>query len=316
MERKKKLLMCIGLALVISVTIIVILVWPKSESDQNGDLKQMESTTGKMESENNGGEKTKKRNNNTEGKDSKGNEIWTGDVDAESSQKAKVEDSEGEPKGVEKTISEDNKKNNENDSDGKKRNDSEIETDLKETKITKEVNTDHHNRQENEDKTSTAAEKNADTDGTNNTIVEDEKSNPTIMVDTVVVTKNELSESVTVKIKMINNPGILGTILTVYYDQAVLTLEHANNGEAVSKILSFTPSKELKSGCNFVWDGQEIKDEDVRDGTLLELVFKINEGAKPGNYPISIVCDKNDAVDRELNAIDFSIENGSVVINE
>lgn len=119
---------------------------------------------------------------------------------------------------------------------------------------------------------------------------------------------------VTVRISVKDNPGILGMRFSVSYDESVLTLTGALNGDAVSRILTLTKAKTLCSGCNFVWDGIEIDAEDVKDGTVLELQFRVSDSAAAGNYPITIRYNSGDIVDNDLQKLSPYIQNGYISI--
>lgn len=119
---------------------------------------------------------------------------------------------------------------------------------------------------------------------------------------------------VTVRISVKDNPGILGMRFSVSYDESVLTLTGALNGDAVSRILTLTKAKTLCSGCNFVWDGIEIDTEDVKDGTVLELQFRVSDSAAAGNYPITIRYNSGDIVDNDLQKLSPYIQNGYISI--
>lgn len=119
---------------------------------------------------------------------------------------------------------------------------------------------------------------------------------------------------VTVRISVKDNPGILGMRFSVSYDESVLTLTGALNGDAVSRILTLTKAKTLCSGCNFVWDGIEIDAENVKDGTVLELQFRVSDSAAAGNYPITIRYNSGDIVDNDLQKLSPYIQNGYISI--
>lgn len=119
---------------------------------------------------------------------------------------------------------------------------------------------------------------------------------------------------VTVRISVKDNSGILGMRFSVSYDESVLTLTGALNGDAVSRILTLTKAKTLCSGCNFVWDGIEIDTEDVKDGTVLELQFRVSDSAAAGNYPITIRYNSGDIVDNDLQKLSPYIQNGYISI--
>lgn len=134
---------------------------------------------------------------------------------------------------------------------------------------------------------------------------------PTLKVETVETSAGE--QNVEVKIHVENNPGILAMMLTLEYDTSVLTLTGTANGE-VTKSLSFTKPGKLTSPCNFIWDGVEISESDVKDGTILTLTFDIADNAKAGEYDIKISYPEGSIIDNNIEIIEFEVVNGSVTV--
>lgn len=126
--------------------------------------------------------------------------------------------------------------------------------------------------------------------------------------------ENVLPEStVTVDISIKDNPGILGAILKLEYDSK-LTLKAIKAGDAFSS-LTLTKPGILVSGCKFVWDGQELSQDDIKDGVILSLTFNVSETAEAGDeLPISVSFE--DAMDKDLNAVEIAVTNGKICIQE
>ena len=135
-------------------------------------------------------------------------------------------------------------------------------------------------------------------------------SSPTFVVRNVVV---NAGDTITVAINVKNNPGILAMTLSLAYDESVMELVSATNGEALST-LTMTPSKTLSSGCKFAWDGVKITEEDIIDGEILVLTFAISESAVSGSYDIVVSYTEGDIYDNDINPLSFEIENGTVTI--
>ena len=132
----------------------------------------------------------------------------------------------------------------------------------------------------------------------------------TVSVQSISDTAGSL---VDVNVVIENNPGILGATFQVDYDEG-LTLVGATNGEAFSKLV-MTPSASLTSPCKFVWDGQEITQEDIKDGVILTLRFKISEEAIGGDeYGVNISYRSGTLFDANLDPVDVDINNGFVSV--
>lgn len=140
-----------------------------------------------------------------------------------------------------------------------------------------------------------------------------QEGDPLISIEDIRTSAGTKDVDVIVSIK--NNPGILGMTLEISYDENVMKLISASNGEAVNNILNLTSSKQLQNGSKFVWDGQEILPEDVKDGEILMLRFEISKDSVPGKYPVRFHYRKGDIVNTELNNLEIPIENGSIIIS-
>lgn len=121
-------------------------------------------------------------------------------------------------------------------------------------------------------------------------------------------------EQVEVTVSVGHNPGLLSMTLSVTYDENVLTLRNAENGEAVRDVLNLTCSNEFRSGCKFVWDGIDLSSGDIRDGTVLRLVFDVSSDAEKGTYPISVQCEYGSAIDSNLSTVELTVVNGSISV--
>ena len=133
-----------------------------------------------------------------------------------------------------------------------------------------------------------------------------------IIVDGVTAAPGD--KEVVVPVLIENNPGVLGMMLSISYDETVMSMTSVENGEAVSEVLTLTQSNSLDTGCVFVWDGLEISDEEIKNGAILLMKFNIDNNAPDGNYQIVIVCDEGDIIDNDLYTLSPTIVNGSITI--
>ena len=135
--------------------------------------------------------------------------------------------------------------------------------------------------------------------------------------NSTVITVPAVSElpgaTVDVALTIENNPGVLGATLTITYDEG-LTLIGASNGEAFSPLVLTKPGK-FTSPCNFIWDGQDIEAEDIKDGKILVLQFTIPEDAKAGTkYNVRASYEEDGIVDFNLKPVAADIVNGYVEV--
>lgn len=129
-------------------------------------------------------------------------------------------------------------------------------------------------------------------------------------VDTVTVTSD--TKKAEIKVSVANNPGILGMLISLEYNENALKLVDCQTGLALSALTFQKPSK-YTSGCNFVWYGSETGE--VMDGEMLILTFEIAEDAEPGSYPITISWNDRDIYDNNCDMVDPNVTQGAIVIN-
>lgn len=135
-------------------------------------------------------------------------------------------------------------------------------------------------------------------------------TNPTIIVEN----KNSaVGSNVKVDIKIVNNPGISGAILSVKYATS-LTLLSAESG-ASFKDLDYTEPVNFISGCSFQWDSLDATASE--DGVILTLTFKVSENAKENDLlDVAVSYIKGEIYDSNLQDVDVDIVNGGIsVIN-
>jgi len=128
-------------------------------------------------------------------------------------------------------------------------------------------------------------------------------------------TYGKAGDIIPVTVDLRENPGLLGAILTLEYDEEAMTLVDVENGEAVSGVLTLTHSKEFQSGMNFVWDGLEIEPGDIKEGTMLVLYFQLSPDAIPGKrYPLKLEYKPGSVIDEDLNKVNLTLSQGFVEI--
>lgn len=130
---------------------------------------------------------------------------------------------------------------------------------------------------------------------------------PTFVVDNVTASAGETVE---VTVNVAENPGILGMVISVEYDESVLTLTSSANGDALSALTFQKPSK-YESGSNYVWYGSETGE--VTDGSVLKLTFTVAENAY-GTYPITVMYEDGSIYDAGYNSISLEVVNGSITV--
>jgi hypothetical protein len=137
-------------------------------------------------------------------------------------------------------------------------------------------------------------------------------ADPSITVSSVSA---KPGDDVQVAVQLDNNPGVLGMILTAHFDETSCLLQSVENGDAFSGVLDLTTSKTLNSGGRFVWDGVDISQDNIKDGSVLLMNFSISKDTKEGQYPITLKYLDGDIVDTNLEAVTPLIENGFINVS-
>ncbi len=133
---------------------------------------------------------------------------------------------------------------------------------------------------------------------------------PTVSVQSVT---DIAGATVDVNVVIENNPGILGATLTFSYDNG-LTLLSATSGDAFSPLAMTKPGK-YSSPCNFVWDGQELTADQIKDGVILTLQFKIDENAAANDqYAVNLSYSSGDIFDANIDPIELEVNSGTVSV--
>lgn len=138
----------------------------------------------------------------------------------------------------------------------------------------------------------------------------DGSDSPTVSVDS---TSALAGDTVNLAVRISNNPGILGATLTVSFDSE-LTLTSAKAGDAFGALTLTKPGK-FTSPCNFVWDGQEINPEDIQDGIILTLSFKVAESAAAEKkLKINISCKESNITNTNLQPVHVEMVGGVITV--
>lgn len=121
-------------------------------------------------------------------------------------------------------------------------------------------------------------------------------------------TAEDIEVQLTISIE--NNPGILGLMLSFEYNTEIFTMISAENGSAFGT-LNFTAPETLGSGATFIWDGLYLEDEDIADGDILTITFRVSASAPAGSYAVLLHAD---AFDNDLAPIVIGMESATIVI--
>lgn len=114
-------------------------------------------------------------------------------------------------------------------------------------------------------------------------------------------------DTVTVPVKLSKNPGIMAMLLDFKYDSSVLTYSSYKNGDLLSDI----EVNATEGSVRMI----DIENNDFKtDGTIINLVFKINKNAKPGKYDITLDVGPGSISNYDEQSIVPKVTNGTVTV--
>lgn len=128
------------------------------------------------------------------------------------------------------------------------------------------------------------------------------------------VSVNKGTGEVTMNIRVLNNPGIMGAVLKVSVDDKVLGLKEATKTEYPGLTLTSPGPKTTASPYTFMLDALELAKEDKKDGTLFTITFKVKDTAATGKYDIKLSYDNGAIFDEDYKDPKVCLENGSITI--
>lgn len=121
-------------------------------------------------------------------------------------------------------------------------------------------------------------------------------------------------DTVSVAIKMDENPGIIAARIKVSYDSKALTLMKAEDGGILGEY-TFGNDKNANPYV-MLWENGTASKDYTSTGTLATLTFKIADDAAEGDYEIGISYDQEEIYNVDLKNVKFSITNGKVTVGK
>lgn len=127
---------------------------------------------------------------------------------------------------------------------------------------------------------------------------------PALAVDTVTA---HTGDTVSVAVRVANNPGIVGMRFCVSYDPAVLTLTDMAEQDFAG--VEFGP---VSNPVSVIWL-DAIHPDNTTDGVVALLTFAVAENAPVGEYPLSLsLADEHDIFNAALEAVRLDLVDGAV----
>ena len=139
---------------------------------------------------------------------------------------------------------------------------------------------------------------------------------PTIVVDSVSVSKSTEIKTVSVDVSIENNTGLGGMLFKIAYPEA-FALTSVERGDALETLDYTKPGILTANPVSVAWDGIE---NDFSNGTLLTLTFTVPANTNIGEYPIQITYKDGDIYNigegvNEYFDINVNIVNGGITVS-
>ncbi|MGM9551175.1 MAG: cohesin domain-containing protein [Clostridia bacterium] len=149
------------------------------------------------------------------------------------------------------------------------------------------------------------------------TVTVTKKDEPTnaasITVGTVTA---KAGETVTIPISISNNVGIAGFNLTINYDKTLLTPVSIEKGSALTAgtLTSNIQQGGDMSAYEFVTAYWQNPSNVTNNGEILNVTFKVAEGAEEGEIPVTITYEEGDITNQDYDDVALEITNGAVTV--
>lgn len=132
------------------------------------------------------------------------------------------------------------------------------------------------------------------------------ESVPAIIIDNSYANPGK---TVTVKIKIQNNPGIVSIKQLISYDTNVIELISVSDGIFTNTI--YGPLNKTPFVINWI---DTLSPDNNSNGTFATLIFRVKDNAPVGTYSITTTYDAEDIFNYNFENIAFSIVNGSITV--
>ena len=135
-----------------------------------------------------------------------------------------------------------------------------------------------------------------------------------LIISAESVTVNKGTGEVTMNIRVVNNPGIMGAVLKVSVNDDVFGVSGANKVGFPGLTLTAPGSAATSSPYTFMLDSMDLSADDKKDGTLFTITFKIKDTSVTGKYDVKLSCNQGGIFDENYNNLNVTFVNGSITI--
>ena len=135
---------------------------------------------------------------------------------------------------------------------------------------------------------------------------------PVIQVESATVMKG--TSEATVKVRVRNNPGIMGGEFSVRVDDAVFGFKSAQKVDCPSLAVTYSGAGVTASPYKILLDAMELTDADRDDGVLFTITLTIKDPNATGSYAVNLSYDAGATFDEYYNYLNLVVENGTITI--
>lgn len=121
-------------------------------------------------------------------------------------------------------------------------------------------------------------------------------------------------DTVQVTVDLEQNPGLVGMLLSLNYDPAVLTLTNVQ-GAGMMTAGNFTPGNDLSARpYNILWDDGTVHANHTETGTILTLTFTVKDTAAAGSTAITLTYAADSTFNVDLQDVALHISDAALSI--
>ena len=137
----------------------------------------------------------------------------------------------------------------------------------------------------------------------------------TVRIESKTVHRGQTFE---LQIYLDHNPGLVSLMLELEYDKTAMKLVGVSHGDALSTHSFTTTNTETEEGFSvtpfrMLWDGRA---QDKSTGVLVTLTFESKVDAEIGNYPVTVIFDRENTNAEYGVPCEVQIENGSISLTK
>ena len=128
------------------------------------------------------------------------------------------------------------------------------------------------------------------------------------------VSVNKGTDEVSVNVRVINNPGIMGAVLKVSVNNQALAFKGADKTDYPGLTLTGPGPQTTESPYIVMLDAMELTNDDKKDGTLFTVTFTVKDPDESGKYDINLSYDTGAIFDENYKEPKVYSENGSITV--